>query len=84
MCSMCLHTPCMRGCPHEETPAPIHTCVQCHEGIYADDRYADLEKGPVCEICLDGMTKSELLESVGYPIKQARKGDSVEYCYPGI
>lgn len=69
MCDICLHSPCLHGCPNE-TIATFGVCSVCGEGIPIGDEYADIDGDWICERCIDDMTKKELLEYLGYSIKE--------------
>lgn len=61
MCEICLHSPCLRGCPNEEIPV-AGTCDHCGDDLAVGDKYVDLYGYHVCENCIDNMTVSDILE----------------------
>ena len=54
MCSICLHSPCLSGCPNAPDPTPVTYCRSCGEPIIPGDEYADIDGEAWCEGCLDG------------------------------
>lgn len=69
MCDICLHSPCLRGCPNEEIPV-YGVCRHCGDGIPVGSRYVDLGGDRLCEDCAGNMTLSELLEYLGYSLEE--------------
>lgn len=65
MCSICLHAPCLTGCPNAPEQMPKYTCSICGYGIYPGDKYLDGVDGEICENCLDDMTTTELIKLFG-------------------
>lgn len=65
MCSLCLHIPCLKGCPNAPEDMSKYTCCICGNGIYEGDRYVDGPDGEICESCIDDMTSTELLNVFG-------------------
>lgn len=39
MCSICMRTPCLPGCPNYEPPKANFYCSICGEGIYEGEEY---------------------------------------------
>lgn len=72
MCAECLTTPCHPRCPNAKEPKPIHTCIECKDGIYAGDKFLTTEKGTVCEDCLRDMSGTDLLELMGERLEEAK------------
>jgi hypothetical protein len=65
---MCLHTPCLRGCPNEDDPCVVLYCDFCHKAIIDCEIYTELpSKEVLCEECKVNMNpdvpvpKDELL-----------------------
>ena len=69
MCDICLHSPCLHGCPNEEIPV-YGVCRHCGDGIPVGSRYVDLGGNRLCEDCAGNMTLSELLEYLGYSLEE--------------
>lgn len=70
MCDVCLTVPCLSQCPNADEPAAIYFCNKCGDGIYKGDDY--LEAGEiVCSNCVNDMMIPELIEFLGYEIKEA-------------
>lgn len=62
MCDVCLHSPCLPGCPNEPPPPIVYTCVNCQEPIYEGDDYYDIEGDAWCEECIRDALKIAELE----------------------
>lgn len=57
MCSECLHTPCLTGCPNAPEPEPIYICTECGDGIMEGDMYLRIGGKILCESCVDELTE---------------------------
>ncbi len=75
MCMVCRHSPCLPQCPNVPEPVKIHTCKECGDGIYAGDRFAEIEGSYYCESCLDDMAAETLLSLMGYEMETADAND---------
>lgn len=65
MCSICHQIPCHHRCPNAPEAKPIMKCIECGEGIYADDEYYDTGCGGICKECMEEKTVSEMLDLFG-------------------
>lgn len=65
MCAVCKMTPCHPSCPNAPEPRAFMRCIECGEGIYADDKYFDAGIGGICEECMENKKISEILELLG-------------------
>ena len=43
MCDICMHSPCLSGCPNAPDPTPVTYCRSCGELIVPGDEYADID-----------------------------------------
>lgn len=43
MCDICMHSPCLSGCPNAPDPTPVTYCRSCGEPIVPGDEYADID-----------------------------------------
>lgn len=73
MCSICLSTPCLSGCPNAPEPEAVHLCVKCGHGIFEGDQYIDVQDGTICRECLDEMTIEEWLKMMDETLLTAKK-----------
>lgn len=70
MCELCNRSPCSINCPNHE-PKPVGLCSRCEEQLYAGDWAIKLDDGQfLCDDCLTIMTPYEIVEFLGYKIKQ--------------
>ena len=46
MCDICMHSPCLSGCPNAPDPTPVTHCCSCGEPIIPGDEC--LEDLPLC------------------------------------
>ena len=37
MCDICMHSPCLSGCPNAPDPTPVTHCCSCGEPIIPGD-----------------------------------------------
>lgn len=65
MCMICRQNPCHPRCPNAPEPEPIMRCIECGDGIYADDKSYDAGHGSICKECMDEKSTSEILELLG-------------------
>lgn len=70
MCDICGATPCDCRCPNA-TQKAVYICTECGEPICEDDRYWDSDDGPICERCVNEMSREEILYLCGQPLKKA-------------
>ena len=71
MCRECGHYRCTPGCPNYE-PEVFDYCEKCKGAIYAGKTYLSGLDGYYCEECIEDMTKEELIELLGFEMKEAR------------
>lgn len=71
MCIECGSNPCNSRCPNATEEKAIYTCTVCGSPIFEDDMYWDSSEGCICEDCLDEMSRKEILELCGEPLKKA-------------
>lgn len=71
MCLECGSIPCDPRCPNATEERAIYTCTVCGSPIFEDDMYWDSQDGFICEDCLDEMSRKEILELCGEPLKKA-------------
>lgn len=78
MFSICLHIPCMWGCPNapeeiteEEEKEPIIQCDHCGAELYEGDLYLDAKNAMVCKKCVEEMSIHELMEVCGLTYDKA-------------
>lgn len=41
MCDICMHSPCLSGCPNAPDPTPVTYCRSCGEPLVPGDEYAN-------------------------------------------
>ena len=68
MCMYCLTSPCPVGCPNYEEPDPEYVCDMCNEGIYHEDRFADIDGKRYHLDCLEEMGIKDLMALVGVDV----------------
>ena len=71
MCIECGSNPCNSRCPNSTEEKAIYTCTTCGNPIHDGDMYWDSQEGCICEDCLDEMSRKEILELCGEPLKKA-------------
>lgn len=73
MCDICLHVPCMWGCPNapEKKKEPSIQCDYCGEELYKGDKYLDTENAMICKKCVEDMSVCELMEVCGLTYDKA-------------
>ena len=71
MCIECGSNPCAPRCPNAIEEKAIYNCTVCGSQIFEDDMYWDSQDGCICEDCLDEMSRKEILELCGEPLKKA-------------
>lgn len=59
MCDLCLHTPCVSGCPNKPDPIPILKCENCNMELFDGDVYYP-ELG-VCQYCVEDFEEEVFL-----------------------
>jgi hypothetical protein len=52
MCDVCLHFPCLSGCPNASDPLVVHECIHCGADIYEGNDYFNIDGEPWCEECI--------------------------------
>lgn len=65
MCDICHQFPCHPRCPNATEPVPEFECTECGYGIFAGDKYLEINGNMYCMECLEEKTPEELLELVG-------------------
>lgn len=65
MCSVCLSTPCLNGCPNAPDPVASDYCIRCKNPIYPEEEYGVIKGKAYCEPCLEDMPISELITLMG-------------------
>lgn len=60
MCDICLHSPCLPGCPNEVIPT-YRTCKRCGDDLPIGLRIVDIGGDIYCEDCINDMSVEELL-----------------------
>ena len=60
MCDICMHSPCLSGCPNAPDPTPVTHCCSCGEPIIPGDEYGIIDG--VLMLCL-GFTKVQADDS---------------------
>ena len=78
MCSICLHSPCLSGCPNAPDPTPVTYCRSCGEPIIPGDEYADIDGEAWCEGCLDDLPLCVLIPKLGWEWKTVQEGENVQ------
>lgn len=73
MCNTCRRTPCDPRCPNAEPEKPIYVCNHCKEGIFFEDRYAEIGNDKFCLDCLESMDIDELLAIFDISVQKAYK-----------
>lgn len=73
MCSVCLSTPCLTGCPNAEEQGPVYTCGRCGYGIFPGDHYIETRDGYVCRDCLEDMSVEEMLDLCDMELETAER-----------
>ncbi len=71
MCIECGLHPCDSRCPNASEERAVFTCIVCGNSVFDGDTYWDSSNGCICETCLDEMSKKEILELCGEPLKKA-------------
>lgn len=61
MCDLCLHFPCVDGCPNGPEPEIVETCPICNDSIYEGEEVADICGALYHVECLEQMSTRELL-----------------------
>ncbi len=57
MCSECLHTPCLTGCPNALEPDAAYICTVCGEGILEGDMCLMFGADILCQSCIDDLVR---------------------------
>ena len=71
MCRTCLSSPCHPRCPNAEPENPVHTCYQCHEGIFFEEKFAEIGGVPYCLDCLENMEIKDILQLFDVSVQRA-------------
>lgn len=68
MCDICMHSPCLSGCPNAPDPTPVTHCCSCGEPIIPGDEYGIIDGEAWCEDCLEDLPLCVLIACTGaYP-----------------
>ena len=67
MCDICMHSPCLSGCPNAPDPTPVTHCCSCGEPIIPGDEYGIIDGEAWCEGCLDDLPLCVLISVVYVP-----------------
>lgn len=78
MCDICMHSPCLSGCPNAPDPTPVTYCRSCGEPIVPGDEYADIDGEAWCEGCLDDLPLCVLIPKLGWEWKTVQEGENVQ------
>lgn len=78
MCDICMHSPCLSGCPNAPDPTPVTYCRSCGEPIAPGDEYADIDGEAWCEGCLDDLPLCVLIPKLGWEWKTVQEGENVQ------
>lgn len=63
MCDICMHSPCLSGCPNAPDPTPVTHCCSCGEPIIPGDEYGIIDGEAWCEDCLEDLPLCVLIQS---------------------
>lgn len=69
MCDICMHSPCLSGCPNAPDPTPVTHCCSCGEPIIPGDEYGIIDGEAWCEDCLEDLPLCVLIMT---PAKSAQ------------
>lgn len=78
MCDICMHSPCLSGCPNAPDPTPVTYCRSCGEPIVPGDEYADIDGEAWCEGCLDDLPLCVLIPKLGWEWKTVQEGENFQ------
>lgn len=78
MCDICMHSPCLSGCPNAPDPTPVTYCRSCGEPIVPGDEYADIDGEAWCEGCLDDLPLCVLIPKLGWEWKTVQEGENIQ------
>lgn len=73
MCSVCMTSPCLSGCPNAEEQEPVFNCGRCGYGIFPGDQYIESGAGYVCRDCLEDMSVEEILDLCDMALETAER-----------
>lgn len=62
VCSICHHSPCLRGCPNAPDPEPSIRCFKCGCLIAPGSKYWEDVLGNICETCMESIPADEMEE----------------------
>ena len=80
MCDICMHSPCLSGCPNAPDPTPVTHCCSCGEPIIPGDEYGIIDGEAWCEDCLEDLPLCVLiLESCRYGSTETNRQLSVSF-----
>ncbi len=77
MCLICMHSPCLSGCPNASEPMPAKHCSSCGKSIFPGDEYADIDGNPLCEECLADLPLCILIPKMGGEWKTVQEGETI-------
>lgn len=78
MCDICMHSPCLSGCPNAPDPTPVAHCCSCGEPIVPGDEHAVIDGEAWCEGCLDDLPLCVLIPKLGWEWKTVQEGENVQ------
>lgn len=55
MCEICLHNPCLNGCPNKKSIV-FYYCNECGAEICEGDEYVSIDGNEYCLKCIEDMT----------------------------
>ena len=64
MCEICMHSPCLSGCPNAPDPTPVTHCCSCGEPIIPGDEYGIIDGEAWCEDCLEDLPLCILISCI--------------------
>lgn len=65
MCEICLHSPCLSGCPNAPDPPTVWKCEYCGESIVVGDEYVEIDGDHYHRECAQDEAYELLLEKCG-------------------
>lgn len=74
MCDICMHSPCLSGCPNAPDPTPVTHCCSCGEPIIPGDEYGIIDGEAWCEDCLEDLPLCVLISAGERDLPEVRQG----------
>ena len=75
MCDICMHSPCLSGCPNAPDSTPVTHCCSCGEPIIPGDEYGIIDSEAWCEDCLEDLPLCVLIPKLGGEWRTASEED---------